>query len=823
MSNHDHLYGVVETTTTTQNKRNTRTGVHTSVVEEFAEQRADRVVSTNISQRIRSKDITVTGENFKPNTRYYMFFDGIDVNAHMTATATAYDVLKAGTPAKGTGIKTNTLGKLIATFSIPDTDALNFSTGTKALKVTDSSTNDGNSLSQGTAHYEASGTLTVIAEDTIATRNGRIITQDISEENITTEVISVEEEAIAYTDPLAQSFLVKMKGGVFITSAEFYFGDKPDDLPVWVQIRHMENGFPTPKLVSPDFAFKSLAPADVNVSADASISTKFTFPSPVYLDKDREYCVVLMSNSDVYTAWVSEMGQRDVLSNDFIDQQPSAGSLFMSQNNNTWTPDQARDLKMKLNRASFSTTAGSVVFENDTLPVETLLENPIETISGTKTFKVRHFSHGNYDQAVSNITITGVAADRSGSVLRWTDDTVESTSGDAATDNSLSIVGTGGTGTGITATLTTVDDDSTTCVITNPGTGYTVGDDITFAKNSENFVFDVAEIGDTLGGIPISFINATHNAADMSSAFKADIDEYLITIPVATWAARVSGTTNTGLNVQGATENIVGGGTAVTSSNNIYYDVLHTAIPSFTLPNTTITATFTGTDATQPILNSTANGYTKNTTSTTITLNDNNFLSAPKMVASGINESAEMSSDKSFTLTNQINTTLSNVSPVIDIEEIGALGVQNRINRVDTSADVQAGTYVAATEARGDSNASIYITKRVQLENPANAIHIFFDGYRISAVNGTTDTSPTIDVYYKVIGPDDNLQFNDIGWTLGTIKKTVQPDSTDYREYEYNIEALEDFTGFAIKLVLQSSDSSNPPLVENFRAIALST
>jgi len=92
-----------------------------------------------------------------------------------------------------------------------------------------------------------------------------------------------------------------------------------------------------------------------------------------------------------------------------------------------------------------------------------------------------------------------------------------------------------------------------------------------------------------------------------------------------------------------------------------------------------------------------------------------------------------------------------------------------------------------------------------------------------STVNGTTDTSPTIDVYYKVIGPDDNLQFNDIGWTLATIKKTVQPDATDYKEYEYNIEALEEFTGFSIKLVLQSSDSANPPLVENFRAIALST
>ena len=62
-----------------------------------------------------------------------------------------------------------------------------------------------------------------------------------------------------------------------------------------------------------------------------------------------------------------------------------------------------------------------------------------------------------------------------------------------------------------------------------------------------------------------------------------------------------------------------------------------------------------------------------------------------------------------------------------------------------------------------------------------------------------------------------------MGWVLGTIKKAVQPDASDFREYLYEIEGLEDFNTFAIKMVLQAVDTSNPPLVENFRAIALST
>ena len=57
-------------------RRQVRTGVTTSVVEEFSETRADRVVSTNIAQTMRARDITVTGSNFRPNTPYFVFFDG---------------------------------------------------------------------------------------------------------------------------------------------------------------------------------------------------------------------------------------------------------------------------------------------------------------------------------------------------------------------------------------------------------------------------------------------------------------------------------------------------------------------------------------------------------------------------------------------------------------------------------------------------------------------------------------------------------------------------------------------------------------------------
>ena len=790
-------------------QRNTRTGVTTSVVEEFSVSRADRIVSTNIAQTMRSRDITVTAENFKPNTPYYLFFDGINVGNHVTPTSSTYG-MGAGTT-KGTAIRSDNLGKISVTFTIPNSDELSFSTGEKSLKITDSATN-AVTTSAGSAIYSASGSINVMQEEITSTRNGRIVTDELA------------DEEVRWVDPLAQSFLIDKKGGIFVPSIEVYFGAKDTALPVTIQLRHMENGFPTQKILP--FGERTLVPADVNTSADASVATKFSFPSPVFLESGREYCAVVMTNSNVYTCWVSEMGQKDIATNDFIDQQPYAGTLFKSQNNSTWTADQLKDLKMTLNRCKFTVgTGANVVFENAELPVETLQSNPIETISGSKCFRVHHYSHGNYDEKLSNITIAGVTGDRTGSVIRFTDDSVESGDGSDSTDNAASLgqTSTSGSGTGIVATLTTVGDDSTTIVITNPGQGYAVNDTIVFTKNSDTYTFTVSEVAETLGGIPIAYINRTHSAgtsvAETVSGAKilADMDSYLITIPSSVWALRVSGTTNTGPNIQASTESTRGGGQSVTATGNVYFDTLHTTIPSIQLPKTKITTTFKATSATQPVvLSSPAISFTKDSVSTTIALNDNNSLLTPKIVASGINETNEMGGNKSFETTVQLSSTSDNVSPVLDVDTLGVIGVQNRINNVSGITDA----FVTSTEARGDSNAAVYMTKKVTLENPANSIHVLFDGYRAYDSNGN---SSEIEIYYKVLGPDTNLQFVDVGWSEATIKKAVQPDQSDFKEYVYEIESLEDFNTFAIKVVMKSDSSSNVPFMENFRAIALST
>ena len=94
-------------------------------------------------------------------------------------------------------------------------------------------------------------------------------------------------------DPLAQSFTVDETGG-FITAVDLFFGSKDPNEKLIVEIRTMELGTPTTQVVQ-DYARVILNPNDINISNNAEVPTKVTFPSPVYLEPNTEYCVVLLA------------------------------------------------------------------------------------------------------------------------------------------------------------------------------------------------------------------------------------------------------------------------------------------------------------------------------------------------------------------------------------------------------------------------------------------------------------------------------------------------------------------------------------------------
>ena len=102
--------------------------------------------------------------------------------------------------------------------------------------------------------------------------------------------------------------------------------------------------------------------------ADSSTPTTFTFPSPVYIQQNVEYCFVVLANSQDYNGWVARIGENQVGSNRTISQQPYVGVMFKSQNGSTWTVEQNEDIKFKLKRAEFDiANTGKFTLANDTL------------------------------------------------------------------------------------------------------------------------------------------------------------------------------------------------------------------------------------------------------------------------------------------------------------------------------------------------------------------------------------------------------------------------------------------------------------------------
>ena len=139
-------------------------------------------------------------------------------------------------------------------------------------------------------------------------------------------------------DPLAETFLVDVEGGVFVTDVDLYFSAKDTNVPVKVQLRNTENGYPGSTVLP--YSEAILYPSDVNVDSTGQTATKFKFKAPVYLQSGVEYAVVVLSDSAKYKVWIAQAGEVDINGSGLISTQPYAGVLFKSQNASTWTADQ---------------------------------------------------------------------------------------------------------------------------------------------------------------------------------------------------------------------------------------------------------------------------------------------------------------------------------------------------------------------------------------------------------------------------------------------------------------------------------------------------
>ena len=181
-----------------------------------------------------------------------------------------------------------------------------------------------------------------------------------------------------------------------------------------------------------------------------------------------------------------------------------------------------------------------------------------------------------------------------------------------------------------------------------------------------------------------------------------------------------------------------------------------------------------------------------------------------------------MSSVKSLSYNITLNTTNANVSPVIDLSRTSVYAIHNRL---DSPTSGNTTGFVAETDPTGGSAGAKYVTREISLENPSTALDL-----RIAA---SVFPTSSIEVYRKVKGIDDDREMKDIPYVqmsqanvaVSAEGRSQSPYSegfkTDFFDYEFNENNINEFTSFKIKIETKSTNPAYPPRITDMRGIAL--
>jgi len=697
-----------------------------------------------------------------------------------------------------------------------------FKTGTKLFKLTDDSSDSGVvgvSDSNGEAEFTSSGILQTTQETIISVRNAKVTSEAQYDARTLVNVSETSEEETRWCDPLAQTFLIEdstLEGGVFLTKIDIFFFTKDEEIPVALDIRTVENGNPTQTILPFSKVVKQAD--DVFTSADASKPTTFTFKAPVFIPYRTEHAMVLTSDSNQYKVFISLLGNDAIDAahiGEKISEQPYIGVLFKSQNASTWTPSQYEDLMFKIYRADFTlpTTASPsrLILENGEIGESNggflnLRTNSLKTTAGSDQIRVFHSNHG-MQSTLNYLKLSGVISEVANSQLA---------SGLSSTDTTCEIAENNGfhttiggsaassTNPGFIRILGTEEDGSGDEIIAYSGLSGTNNKQVNFITNGRNHTgTSGSSTGKThasgavvecynFDGIPLTKINKTHSSGIQS-----------INSPHS-YNLQISGV-NAGTGIQGGGGNIV-------ASQNVAWDVLTPQIQSQLEPRTSMIARVQGTSGTScgpfPTGSSAETSFVKDSDFQDVTVGEENYFPATKIVANQLNEINRMNSVKSLTLELNLDSEVSHLSPVIDLTRCDMITTANIINNIEPTSGI------------GGECAGNYITKVARLEKSATGLKVML------AANTWTDSKIVVMFKLVPVGYVDSLdelpfQFFNTTGRPDSGELVPQNDLVTFTDYEYTVEDVDEFDGFQIKVSLLNHNQPYIPRVKDLRGIAL--
>ncbi len=720
---------------------------------------------------------------------------------------------------------TDKKGNLRGSFFIDDPSKagnLTFKTGTKLFRLSDDSSDSkvvGVSDSSGEAEFTSSGILQTTQETIISVRNAKVTSEAQVDARTLINVTETASEETRWVDPLAQTFLIEdstLEGGVFLTKIDIFFFTKDEEIPVALDIRTVVNGNPTQTVLPFSKVVKQAE--DVFTSTDASKPTTFTFKAPVFIPYRTEHAMVLTSDSNQYKVFISLLGNDAIDAahiGEKISEQPYIGVLFKSQNASTWTPSQYEDLMFKIYRAEFTlpTTASPsrLILENGELGESNggtlnLGTNSLKTTSGSDLIRIFHSNHG-MQSTLNYLKLSGVISEVANSQLA---------SGLSSTDTSCEIAENNGFHTtiggsaasssnpGFIRILGVAEDGSEDEIIAYSGLSGTNNKQVNFITNGRNHT---GTSGSSTGkahasgavvecynfdGIPLTKINKTHSSGIQS-----------INSPHS-YNLQISGV-NAGTGIQGGGGNIV-------ASQNVPWDVLTPQVQSQLEPRTSMVARVQGTSGTScgpfPSGSSAETSFVKDSDFQDVTIGEENYFPATKIVANQINEINRMNSVKSLTLELNLDSEVSHLSPVVDLTRCDMITTANIINNIEPTSGI-------GTECAGN-----YITKVARLEKSATGLKVML------AANTWTDSKIVVMFKLVPVGYVDSLdelpfQFFNTTGRPDSGELVPQNDLVTFTDYEYTVEDVDEFDGFQIKVSLLNHNQPYVPRVKDLRGIAL--
>ena len=590
-------------------------------------------------------------------------------------------------------------------------------------------------------------------------------------------------------DPVAQSFILdqmaseglKRVDGIFCTKVDLYFQNKNADLGALIEIREMNEDGTNPTNIVLPFGHVNLTKDEIYISDDASVATPIVWPSPVYLKNTKEYCIVVTPhgfNPDL-RIWVARIGEKDTLTDKPIIKNAFAGTLFASAADRKYTDIQEEDYKFKLYAAntSIERSTGDLVLTNANKEFLTIANQ-----SGGTFNSIGEMVYGSTTLNLGSSPTVNTATEYANGVTSAAKGVLEYASG---------------------STIRVKHQGPNANVFQSSETirfYYTANN--TYTGNFTTIASIVQPKGKIYHYDNVNASNTYMYLANTSGQFYAEQT----------------------LTLQGGSS--ANARARIVSIDNLRSDLHMLQVSTIEPPGTAVVAS-----AKMATSSSTLDSTFRNTT-----VNENNSLDASRFILSRSNEIANLSSNRSINyklvLSKLFNSSKANkrITPVVDLQRVAVTNVKNLVNNVNTNE---------ANTAGGDS-LSKYISRTVSLADGQDAedMVVYLNAYKPATAN--------IYVYYKIVNAEDADGIVDASWQI--MEEDVSSgalisdglDTGDFNEYKYKIPSAKmtggggevqytnsegvTFTGykhFAVKIVFNTSDSSNVPRVRDFRAIAL--